>query len=82
MALGRSVFRTATRAGIAKMVLDELRKPENQQKLRDIGARVSAEVRKPENQEKVRRAASTLASKVRRRGPGRPQTDIVSPARR
>jgi len=72
MPLVGGLIRTAMKAGIAKKVIDELRKPENQRKLQVIGARVVAEVRKPENQEKVRRAARAVASKAGRRSPARP----------
>jgi hypothetical protein len=57
--LSRAV-RTGIKAGIAKKVIDELRKPENQERLKVIAARVAAEVRKPQNQERVRRLARSL----------------------
>jgi cysteine synthase len=63
------VVRAGVKAGIAKKVIDELRKPENQQRLKVIGARIVAEARKPENQERVRRAVRTVADRAGRRRP-------------
>ena len=54
--------RAGVKAGIAKKVLDELRKPENQRRLRVIAERVAAEVRKPENQERARQVARRVAA--------------------
>ena len=72
MAWMSGVVRTTVKAGVAKKVLDELRRPENQQKLKDIAARVAAEVRKPENQARARQVARTVAGTVRRKRPTRP----------
>jgi hypothetical protein len=72
MAWMSGVVRAGVKAGIAKKVLDELRKPENQQKLKAIAARVVTEVRKPENQERARQVGRTVVRTVRRRRPARP----------
>jgi hypothetical protein len=61
----RRAVRTGIKAGIAKKVIDELRKPENQERLKVIAARVAAEARKPENRERARRLARSVS---RRRG--------------
>ena len=57
--VGRAV-RAGVKAGIAKKVYDELRKPENQARLKAIGQRVLAEARKPENQAKARRMVQSV----------------------
>ena len=64
--MGR-VVRVGMKAGIANKVLDELRKPENRERMRVIGARVMTEVRKPENQARARQLGRTVAAKVPRR---------------
>ena len=75
MAWMSGVVRTAVKAGVAKKVLDELRRPENQQKLKDIAARLVTEVRKPETRERARQVGRTVAGTVagvaRRRRPPR-----------
>ncbi|MCU1678991.1 MAG: hypothetical protein JWM93_3749 [Frankiales bacterium] len=67
MGVMRGAVRTGLKAGIAKKVIDELRKPENQQRLRVIAARIVAEARKPANQERARQLVRTITSRGRRR---------------
>jgi hypothetical protein len=71
MAFLGGALRAGIKAGIAKKVYDELRKPENQEKVRRLAARVAAEARRPENQEKARQVARAVTSRMRARGRAR-----------
>lgn len=60
-----AAVRTGIKAGLAQKAITALRKPENQARLKEIGARVVAEARKPENQQKARATAQRVSQRAK-----------------
>ncbi|MGI8532409.1 MAG: hypothetical protein ACR2KN_05340 [Geodermatophilaceae bacterium] len=67
------IIKSALKTGIAVKAVDlarrEMRKPENQRKVRALMARAQQEFRKPQNQQK----AMDVLSKAIKRGGGQPR---------
>ena len=66
------IIKSAMKTGIAVKAFDlirrEMRRPENQQKLKDLMAKAQHEFRKPENQQKAKDVLSKVSK--RSKSPG------------